>query len=138
MHRYDGCYGDPKGHFTPDSEYLAYVDPDYVRDGLQSAGVIESVQNMGGHETKSLRCYISSLKPTANEMLACVRNYWGVDNSLDWPLDVVFREDDSRVHTGRAQDNLEVMQKIVLNHLRKEKTKKCGARWKRLLCNMDH
>jgi predicted transposase YbfD/YdcC len=123
---------------TSDPEYLAYVDPDHEWDGLQSVGVIESVRNMGGHETKSLRYYISSLKPTAKEMLACVRNHWGVENSLHWSLDVVFREDDSRVRTGNAQENLAVMRKIALNHLRQEKTKKCGAKWKRLLCNMDH
>ncbi len=113
------------------------MDPNHEWDGLKSVGVIESVRDLGYQETKSLRYFISSLKPTPKEMLSYVRSHWGVENSLHGSLDGFFREDDTRVRTG-AQENLAVMRKIAWNVLRKEKTKICGARWKRLLCNMDH
>jgi len=121
-----------------DPEYLAYVDPEHEWEGLQSVAVIEAVRDMGDHETRSLRYFISSLKPTAGEMLTYIRSHWGVENSLHWSLDVVFREDDNRVRIGYAQENLAVMRKIALNVLRQEKSRKCGAKTKRLLCAMDH
>ncbi len=34
-------------------------------------------------------------------------------------------------------ENIAIMRKMALNVLRKEKTKKCGAKSKRLICAMD-
>ncbi len=34
-------------------------------------------------------------------------------------------------------ENMAIMRKMALNVLRKEKTKKCGAKSKRLICAMD-
>jgi len=60
-----------------------------------------------------------------------------VESKLDWCLDVVFREDESRVRKGHAPENLAIMRKIALNALRQNKSKKCGAKGKRLTCAMD-
>ena len=60
-----------------------------------------------------------------------------MENKLHWCLDVVFREDESRVRKGRAHENLAIMHKIALNTLRQDKSKKCGAKGKRLICAMD-
>jgi predicted transposase YbfD/YdcC len=122
---------------TDDPEYLSYADPEQKWDGLQSIVIIESIRRTETRETKKLRYFISSLKPDAAEMLAHVRAHWGVENQLHWSLDVVFREDDNRVRKGHAQENFAVMRKIALNILRKERTRKCGAKGKRLICAMD-
>ena len=51
---------------------------------------------------------------------------------MHWVLDVAFREDDSRVRTGHADQNLAVLRHIALNLLRQERTSKVGVHAKRL------
>jgi hypothetical protein len=52
-------------------------------------------------------------------------------------LDVAFREDESRVRVGYAPENLALIRKMAFNLLRQNKSKKCGAKTKRMLCAMD-
>jgi predicted transposase YbfD/YdcC len=122
---------------TNDPEYLDYADPDKKWEGLRSIVIIEGIRRTGARETKKLRYFISSLEPDAAQMLSHVRAHWGVENQLHWSLDVVFREDENRARKGNAQENLAIMRKIALNLLRKEKSQKCGAKGKRLICAMD-
>ena len=122
---------------TDAPEYLSYADPKKKWGGLRSLVVIEGIRRTDAGETKKLRYFISSLEPDAAKMLSHVRAHWGVENQLHWSLDVVFREDENRARKGNAQENLAIIRKIALNLLRKEKTKKCGAKGKRLICAMD-
>ncbi|MDR3253178.1 MAG: ISAs1 family transposase, partial [Tannerella sp.] len=55
----------------------------------------------------------------------------GVENSLHWTLDMVFREDEQRKRTGLAAENFAVIRKIALNLLKKD-TGKESLRSKRL------
>jgi predicted transposase YbfD/YdcC len=43
---------------------------------------------------------------TAEEYLNAIRGHWGIETSLHWVLDVVFREDDSRHHAGNSCERL--------------------------------
>ena len=48
---------------------------------------------------------------------------WGVENSLHWVLDVTFREDDSRIRTGYAPENFNIVRQLAINLLKKESSK---------------
>ncbi len=61
--------------------------------------------------------YISSRKLTAVELLHHARMEWTVE-SMHWLLDVHFREDYCRVQDKYVQEVLNIVRKIVLNHLR--------------------
>jgi len=61
------------------------------------------------------QCYISALWLDAKKMAACVRNHWGVENKAHWILDVVYREDESRIRREYAAENVGVMRRLCLN-----------------------
>jgi predicted transposase YbfD/YdcC len=67
--------------------------------------------------------YISSLPPNARQILEATRTHWAVENSLHWVLDVVFREDDSRIRTGNSPQNMAVLRSIALNILKQDPSK---------------
>jgi predicted transposase YbfD/YdcC len=93
--------------------------------GLQSIIKITATR-----ETVEERFYISSLdvKKPFNQYIRSPR---GVEISLHWTLDMVFREDGQRKRTGLAAENFAVIRKIALNLLKKD-TGKESLRSKRL------
>ena len=52
---------------------------------------------------------------TAEEMLRCDRNYWGIENGLHQRLDVIAGEDRSRVRHRNAALNLAVIRRAVVS-----------------------
>ncbi|MBZ0300174.1 MAG: ISAs1 family transposase, partial [Anaerolineae bacterium] len=49
--------------------------------------------------------FISSLAPDAELLLRAVRAHWSIENNFHWTLDVVFREDDARLHLLNGAEN---------------------------------
>jgi predicted transposase YbfD/YdcC len=109
---------------------------DQWRD-LNSLVLIESTRTIKDQTTTELRYFISSLPPDAARSMEAARSHWGIENSLHWVLDVVFREDDSRVRIKNAAENLALVRKITHNLLEQEKTLKRGIKTKRLMASWD-
>ena len=53
-------------------------------------------------------------------------------NSLHWCLDVQMGEDQCRVRTGHAAENLATLRRLALNLLKRDPTKKRGLKGKQL------
>lgn len=71
-----------------------------------------------------LRYYISSIINTDVARIAnAIRSHWQVENNLHWVLDVVFREDDSRVRDKDSAQNLSWMRKMATYLLKQDKAK---------------
>ena len=73
--------------------------------------------------TEEIFYYISSLEAPKDKecdfFAKAVRSHWGVE-SCHWILDVVFREDDSRVRKNNGAINQSMLKKITLNILKQE------------------
>jgi predicted transposase YbfD/YdcC len=67
--------------------------------------------------------YISSAERDAEEMAASIRGHWGIENGLHWVLDVVFREDQSRVRDRNAQENLALLRRVAVSLLKQDESK---------------
>jgi predicted transposase YbfD/YdcC len=98
-----------------DPAVLACLDPDGRWSGLRSIARVTATRQVTGQEpTTAVRSYLSSLPGDAGEIARAVRSHWGIENGLHWVLDLGFREDESRVRSGAAQENLTVVHKLAL------------------------
>jgi predicted transposase YbfD/YdcC len=73
---------------------------------------------VNGERTVSDRYYISNTDRDAQEFYRYLRGHWSIENRLHWCLDVVFREDASRVTKDHGPENLNILRKMALRLLR--------------------
>jgi len=60
-----------------------------------------------------------------------------IENKLHWILDVVFKEDYSRVRTGYGAENLIIIRKIALNKIKNDNTDKSSFKARRERAGWD-
>ncbi len=113
---------------------LKWVDESQQWKELNTIVKLDSLRHdlNKGQTSKETRYYISSLNKDAAFMNQAIRSHWGIENKVHWVLDVVFREDDSRMRKGHAAQNFSVIRRIALNLLKKYGSPKMGIQNKRL------
>jgi predicted transposase YbfD/YdcC len=104
---------------------------------LTTVVCVTDTRTVNGKTTEATRYFISNLDTKASEMLSAVRAHWAVENTLHWSLDVVFREDESRIRTRYAQQNLSLVRKFALTMLRNEQSTKDSVKTKRFRATLD-
>jgi len=92
--------------------------------GVAAIAVIDTRVEHKGKVATARRSYITSrpLSPTA--LAAAVRAHWGIENRLHWVLDVVFKEDQSRLRKGHGAKNMAVVRHFAINLVRDAKDKR--------------
>jgi predicted transposase YbfD/YdcC len=91
--------------------------------GIQSLVEIESTRDIKGKVSIEKRFYISSLPPRAKELASYIRGHWGIENKLHWLLDVVLKEDASRIRTKNGPKNLATLRHAALNLVKQDPAK---------------
>jgi len=91
--------------------------------GLQAIIQIQASRWIHDKMEQKTRYYIASYRGTAKQLNMAIRSHWGIENSLHWILDVVFHEDQSRIRTDHAPQNMALLRKMALNMIKANKGK---------------
>jgi predicted transposase YbfD/YdcC len=108
---------------------LSFIESAPRWKSLSAVVKIESTRYIKstGKEEKQTRFYITSSNASAEVIGKAVRSHWGIENQLHWQLDVSFSEDQSRKRDGHAAQNFSLLNRIALNLLKNEESKKKEA-----------
>lgn len=88
---------------------------------LPGATTIIRVRSRTGLKDRSrfdTRYYISSANLSAERAAHAVRGHWLVENALHWTLDVIFKDDQSRLRKGHGALNMAIVRHFAINLLR--------------------
>lgn len=100
------------------SDDVAWLQKSHDWPGLQSIIQVKSRTKKKGKTSYETRYYISSLSANAKKIAQAIRAHWAIENSLHWVLDVSFDDDQSRIRSGFAPQNMMTIKHIALNLLR--------------------
>lgn len=88
---------------------------------LPHAAVIVRVRSrteLGDRCRFDTRYFIASAALTAEQAAQAVRGHWLVENALHWTLDVVFKDDQSRLRKGHGALNMAIVRHFAINLVR--------------------
>jgi predicted transposase YbfD/YdcC len=116
---------------------INWLDPENKWKNLAGIGMITSTRQKIGSETLETDTqFVIFSNPdfTAEQVLAAKRSHWGIENSLHWLLDVVYREDQCRVRLGNAAKVFNILRHVTMNLLKLESSTSNGIAVKRRHC----
>jgi predicted transposase YbfD/YdcC len=138
--RSDGHEEVDEGHGRREERYVTVIyDPSGLPPDWPDAAAVIQVnreREMGGQRTCTSHYYLTSNAGTAAEIAGYIRGHWDIENGLHWALDVVFREDRSRIRQGHAGSNLAMIRRVAASLLGRAPGKESGVT-KRLKAGWD-
>ena len=102
--------------------------------GLKSIGMATLVCVRNGKETTETRYYISSLEVGVKQFARAVRSHWGIENDCHWSLDMIYREDESRIREPNLRENFAWLNRFTLSLLKQHPDEKQSTIMKRRSC----
>jgi predicted transposase YbfD/YdcC len=79
---------------------------------------VDARTEIKGKTRAETRYYISSAILSAQAAAEAARGHWAIENSIHWVLDVIFKDDLSRVRTGHGAKNMAVIRHFAFNLVR--------------------
>jgi predicted transposase YbfD/YdcC len=70
-----------------------------------------------GKLTEETRYFIASAQLSPQRAAEAIRAHWGLE-SLHWVLDVIFKEDQSRLRRGHGAQNMALVRRLAFNLVR--------------------
>jgi len=121
------CHG--RGHGRTEHRYVrvATIPPELVKElkfprAAQVVAVERERGDLGDRMTSmETSYYVTSLSEDqagAEQLAACIRGHWGIENRSHWVRDRVFDEDRSTVRVGGAPQALATLRNLAISLLR--------------------
>ena len=86
-------------------------------------GMYTTECEQGDKYSSEAHYFIGSRVMSAQAYGEALRGHWGIENHLHWQMDVVFREDDSRVQRRHGAENLALIRRMALGLLQQNPAK---------------
>ncbi len=102
--------------------------------GLKSIGMATLLCVRDGKETIETRYYISSLEVGVKCFARAIRSHWGIENGCHWSLDMIYRDDESRIREPNMRENFAWLNRFTLSLLKQHPDKKQSTVMKRRSC----
>jgi predicted transposase YbfD/YdcC len=104
---------------------------------LAAIAMVEATREVAGRQSIERRYYIASAPLDPACLAQAVRAHWRIENSLHGVLDVVFREDLSRLRKGHGAANMALVRHFALNLVRTA-TDRRSLKTRRKRASWDH
>ena len=104
---------------------------------LAAIAMVEATREVAGRQSIGRRDHIASAPLDPACLAQAVRAHWRIENSLHWVLDVVFREDLSRLRKGHGATNMALVRHFALNLVRTA-TDRRSLKTRRKRASWDH
>jgi predicted transposase YbfD/YdcC len=99
------------------SNYIDGISKEWI--GLQQLIKVERFTTQKNKEARQqIAYYISSLKENAYNYFEGIKSHWEIENSLHWVKDVTFKEDESKIRSKDAPQNISTIKNIAINIFR--------------------
>jgi len=98
---------------------INWIGTKFEWSNLKSIVAIISTRSIKGITSVETRYFLTSLEPNARNNLFVSRAHWGIENSLNWVLDVIFKEDARIVWNKNVAQNEALIRRIALNLVKK-------------------
>jgi predicted transposase YbfD/YdcC len=95
-------------------------------NGIKTIAMVERTVQSNGKTSCERHYYICSAALLATVLAHALRCHWHIENRLHWVLDVIFREDLSRLRSGYGPQNMAVVRHMAMNLLRAPTNKKAS------------
>lgn len=91
--------------------------------GLKGLIIVDAKREIGARIENETRFYLTSSPLSADKLGPAVRDHWAVENRLHWVMDMTFRDDQCRIRTEYAPENIVTLKHMALNLARRKKGK---------------
>ncbi len=100
--------------------------------GLKTVGMaVRTHTDKNGTSKTEKRYFISSERRNGKKFAGYVRGHWGIENSLHWVLhwtmDILFREDESRIRERTLADNISWIRRFAITIYKQHPAKRSMA-----------
>jgi len=94
--------------------------------GARTVVAVETISSRNNDPARKVnsqwRYYLSSLEPKNKSIPAYIRNHWGIENKLNWILDVHLKEDNDQKTERKSARSFALLRRIALNIVRSKDT----------------
>jgi len=102
---------------------VAWLQQRHRWPGLKGIVIVDSQREIGTKTECETRFYVTSSDLRADKIGAVVRDHWAIENSLHWVMDMTFRDDECRIRTQNAPENVVTLKHMAVNLARRKKGK---------------